>query len=61
MVHWLDKDASLEDQQMALKLSLACVVTTLFLGIVVANALALSPKKPVQPTGWVTTVFKNPH
>ena len=46
---------------MAFKLPLACAVSILFVGIVVVNAVALSPKKPVQETGWVTTVFKNPH
>jgi len=46
---------------MALKLSLACGLSTLFLGIVIANAVALPPKKPPQSTAWVTTVFKNPH
>jgi hypothetical protein len=46
---------------MALKLPLACAVSILFVGIVFVNAVALSPKKSVQETGWVTTVFKNPH
>ena len=46
---------------MILKLSLACALSTLFLGIVIANAIALSPKAPDQSSGWVTTVFKNPH
>jgi hypothetical protein len=46
---------------MILKLSLACALSTLFLGAVIANAIALPPKKAVEPTGWVTTVFKNPH
>ena len=44
---------------MALKLPLACAVSILFVGIVFVNAVALSPNKPVQETGWVTTVFKN--
>jgi len=46
---------------MMLKLSLACALSTLFLGLVIANAIALPPKTPDQPSGWVTTVFKNPH
>ena len=46
---------------MILKLSLACVLSTLLVAIVVANAVALPTKKSVQATGWVTTVFKNPH
>ena len=46
---------------MALKLSLACAISTLFVGIVVVNAVTLPPRKPAQETGWVTTVFKNPH
>jgi hypothetical protein len=46
---------------MMLKFSIACALSTLFLGLVIANAIALSPKAPDQPTGWVTTVFKNPH
>ena len=44
-----------------LKLSIACMLSALFLGVVIANAVALPPKKPDQPTDWVTTVFKNPH
>jgi hypothetical protein len=46
---------------MVLKLCLACVLSTLLVAIVVANAVALPPEKPAQATGWVTTVFKNPH
>jgi hypothetical protein len=46
---------------MILKLSLACALSTLLVAIVVANAVALPTKKPAQATGWVTTVFKNPH
>jgi hypothetical protein len=46
---------------MILKLSHACVLSTLLVAIVVANAVALPAKKPAQATGWVTTVFKNPH
>jgi hypothetical protein len=46
---------------MALKLSIACVLSTLLLGIVIANAVALPPKKSDRPTGWVTTVFKHRH
>jgi hypothetical protein len=46
---------------MTLKLSLAGAVSTLFVGIVVANAVALPPKNLDHPTGWITTVFKNPH
>jgi hypothetical protein len=48
---------------MILKLSLACAFSTLLVAVVVANAIALPPKKPApaQPTPWVTMVFKNPH
>jgi hypothetical protein len=46
---------------MILKLSLACVLSTLLVAIVVANAVALPTKKPAEGTGWVTTAFKNPH
>jgi hypothetical protein len=46
---------------MILKLFLACALSTLLVAVVVANAVALPPKKSVQPSGWVTTVFKNPH
>ena len=49
---------------MILKVSLACALSTLFVAIVVANAIALPPKKigqPTAPTPWVTTIFKNPH
>jgi hypothetical protein len=46
---------------MILKLSLAAALSTLFLGLVVANAIALPPRKAIEPIGWVTTVFKNPH
>ena len=47
----------------AVKFSLtACALTTVLLGIVVANAVtAPAPKTPVQLDGWTTTVFKNPH
>ena len=46
---------------MILKFSLACALSTLLVAIVVANAVALPTKKPAQATGWVTTVFENPH
>jgi hypothetical protein len=37
----------------------ACVLSTLFLGVVVANAiLAPMPEKAPQTAGWTTTVFK---
>jgi hypothetical protein len=47
----------------AVKFSLtACVMATMFLGVVVAHAItAQAPKKPVHVDGWTTTVFKNPH
>jgi hypothetical protein len=47
----------------AVKFSLtACVLTTMLLGVVVANAItAPPPKKLVHVDGWTTTVFKNPH
>jgi hypothetical protein len=47
----------------AVKFSLtACLLTTVLLGIVVANAVnAPTPKAAVQVDGWTTTVFKNPH
>ena len=47
----------------AVKFSLAaCVLTTVLLGVVVANAIsAPAPKTPVQVDGWTTTVFKYPH
>jgi hypothetical protein len=46
---------------MILKLFLASALSTLLVAIVVANAVALPPKKSAQATGWVTTVLKNPH
>ena len=48
---------------LAVKFSLtACVLATLFLSVVVANAItAPAPKAPVHVDGWATTVFKNPH
>jgi hypothetical protein len=37
----------------------ACVLSTLFLGAVVANAIfAPMPEKAPQTVGWTTTVFK---
>lgn len=45
---------------MALKLSLACALSALFLGIAIANAVALPAHKADGSTGWVTTVLKNP-
>jgi hypothetical protein len=50
-------------QAMILKISVASALsTTLFLGIVIANAIDATPppKKPAEPAGWVTMVFKNP-
>ena len=46
----------------AVKFSLtACVMATMFLGVVVAHAItAQPPNKPVVD-GWTTTVFKNLH
>jgi len=46
---------------MAFKLPLAFAVFILFVAFVFVNAVALLPDKPVPETGWVTTVFKNPH
>jgi len=47
---------------LALRLSLACVLSTLLLGIVVANAVEDSrPKKQPEPAHWTTLIFKNPH
>ena len=45
----------------AVKFSLAaCVLSTLFLGAVVAHAIyAPMPAKAPQTAGWTTTVFKN--
>jgi hypothetical protein len=46
----------------AVKLSLAaCGLSTLCLGIVIANAIfaPLPTKAPQQTSGWTTTVFKN--
>jgi hypothetical protein len=57
---WSKKDIK-GSLTMILKLSLACVLSSLFVALVVANAIALPPKKIAQPTGWVTIVFKNPH
>ena len=38
----------------------ACGLSTLCLGIVIANAiLAPMPTKAPQPAGWTTIVFKN--
>ena len=50
----------------AVKFSLtACALTTMLLGIVVANAIsaptAPAPENPVHVEGWTTIVFKNPH
>ena len=49
----------------AVKFSLtACALTTMLLGIVVANAITAptrAPKSPVHIERWTTTVFKNPH
>lgn len=43
------------------KLSIAaCGLSTVCLGIVIANAIfAPMPAKAPQPAGWTTTVFKN--
>jgi hypothetical protein len=57
----VDKKDLKDSPPMILKLSLACALSTLLVVIVVANAVALPPKKPAQATGWVTTVFKYPH
>ncbi len=47
---------------LALRLSLACILSTVLLSIVVANAIDdPRPPKPAQPTQWMTDVFKNPH
>ncbi len=38
----------------------ACLLSTVFLGIVIANAvLAPMPEKAPEAAGWTTTVFKN--
>jgi hypothetical protein len=57
------RTTALGDDQMVLKLSIACALSALFLGLVIANAVALPLKSldPISRTGWVTTVFKNPH
>jgi hypothetical protein len=47
---------------LALRLSLACVLSTLLLGIVVANIIDdVRPPKQPEPAHWTTTTFKNPH
>jgi hypothetical protein len=47
---------------LALRLSLACVLSTVLLGIVVANAIDdPRPPKPTQSPQWTTDVFRNPH
>jgi hypothetical protein len=47
---------------LALRLSLACVLSTLLLGIVVANVSDdVRPPKQPEPAQWTTTTFKNPH
>jgi hypothetical protein len=47
---------------LALRLSLACFLSTVLLGIVVANAIDdARPVKQPEPTEWTTAVFKNPH
>jgi hypothetical protein len=49
-------------QTMTLKLSIACILSTLFLGVVIADAVdAPLPKRTGEPATWITTVFKNPH
>ena len=52
-----------EGYMRAAKFSLtACALTTLLLGVVIANAIsAPALKTPVHADGWTTTVFKNPH
>jgi hypothetical protein len=52
-----------EGYMRAVKFSLtACALTTMLLGVVVANAITTpAPKKPVHVDRWTTTVFKNPH
>jgi hypothetical protein len=47
---------------LAIRLSLACALSTVLLGIVVANAINdAKPAMTAEPERWVTIVFKNPH
>jgi hypothetical protein len=47
----------------AVVVSLAvCVVSTVLVGLVIADAVyAPVPAQAAQESGWTTTVFKNPH
>ena len=40
-----------------------CAVSTVLVGIIVADAVYAPMPIPAEPaaTGWTTTVFKNPH